>query len=132
MVSHIFFNLCTQTAEDDDQDKDIAASSSSGGGDGGGGDGVLISSPLHVVDIPGHERLRPKIRQYLPIAATILFFVDSVDFASQLTDNAEYLYDILTNKHVVNNQTAVCVVCNKSDISLFKKDYIKRHLETEL
>lgn len=125
----------------------IATSGSgSGGGDSGGnaaaeseseedkdsGNLLLPSTPLHVVDIPGHERLRSTIRHYLPVAATILFFVDSVDIASTLSDNAEYMYDILTNKHVVNRQVPVCVVCNKSDIALFRPEYIKRQLEMEL
>ncbi|KAG5001678.1 hypothetical protein JHK87_022750 [Glycine soja] len=36
--------------------------------------------PVCVVDVPGHSRLRPKLDEYLPKAAAIVFVVDAVDF----------------------------------------------------
>ncbi|WVZ13198.1 hypothetical protein V8G54_017728 [Vigna mungo] len=36
--------------------------------------------PVHIVDVPGHSRLRPKLDEYLPQAAGIVFVVDALDF----------------------------------------------------
>ncbi|KAH0686981.1 hypothetical protein KY284_017534 [Solanum tuberosum] len=36
--------------------------------------------PVHVVDVPGHSRLRPKLDEFLPQAAGVVFVVDSVEF----------------------------------------------------
>ncbi|XP_076945230.1 uncharacterized protein LOC143616222 [Bidens hawaiensis] len=35
---------------------------------------------VHLVDVPGHSRLRPKLDKYLPRAAGIVFVVDAVEF----------------------------------------------------
>lgn len=35
---------------------------------------------VHLVDVPGHSRLRPKLDEYLPRAAGIVFVVDAVEF----------------------------------------------------
>lgn len=36
--------------------------------------------PVHIVDVPGHSRLRPKLDEYLPQAAGTVFVVDALDF----------------------------------------------------
>lgn len=36
--------------------------------------------PVHLVDVPGHSRLRPKLDEYLPKAAGIVFVVDALEF----------------------------------------------------
>ena len=36
--------------------------------------------PVHVVDVPGHSRLRPKLDDFLPQAAGIVFVVDALEF----------------------------------------------------
>nr|KJB21013.1 hypothetical protein B456_003G186100 [Gossypium raimondii] len=38
------------------------------------------SKPVHIVDVPGHSRLRPKLDEFLPRAAGIVFVVDSLEF----------------------------------------------------
>ncbi|XP_040954391.1 signal recognition particle receptor subunit beta isoform X4 [Gossypium hirsutum] len=35
---------------------------------------------IHLVDVPGHSRLRPKLDEFLPQAAGIVFVVDAVEF----------------------------------------------------
>ncbi|KAF9897294.1 hypothetical protein BX616_005851 [Lobosporangium transversale] len=42
-------------------------------------DAVLIDgkTPAHIVDIPGHERLRFKFSEFMPIARAVVFVVDS-------------------------------------------------------
>lgn len=36
--------------------------------------------PVHLVDVPGHSRLRPKLDEFLPQAAGIVFVVDALEF----------------------------------------------------
>ncbi|GFZ00070.1 signal recognition particle binding protein [Actinidia rufa] len=36
--------------------------------------------PVHIVDVPGHSRLRPKLDEFLPQAAGIVFVVDALQF----------------------------------------------------
>ncbi|EFH57015.1 predicted protein, partial [Arabidopsis lyrata subsp. lyrata] len=37
-------------------------------------------NPVHLVDVPGHSRLRPKLEEFLPQAAAIVFVVDALEF----------------------------------------------------
>ena len=37
-------------------------------------------NPVRVIDVPGHPRLRPKLDEFLPQAAGIVFVVDALDF----------------------------------------------------
>lgn len=47
--------------------------------------------PVHIVDVPGHSRLRLKLDEFLPQAAGIVFVVDSVEFLPNSRTAAEYL-----------------------------------------
>ncbi|XP_057984963.1 uncharacterized protein LOC110631684 isoform X2 [Hevea brasiliensis] len=40
--------------------------------------------PVHLVDVPGHSRLRPKLDEFLPQAAGIVFVVDALEFLPNL------------------------------------------------
>jgi len=46
--------------------------------------------PVHVVDVPGHSRLRPKLDEFLPQAAGVVFVVDSVEFLPNCRPASEY------------------------------------------
>lgn len=46
-------------------------------------------NPVHLVDVPGHSRLRPKVDEFLPRAAGVIFVVDSVDFLPNCRAAAE-------------------------------------------
>lgn len=46
---------------------------------------------MHVVDVPGHSRLRPKVDEYLSQAAGIVFVVDAVEFLPNLRAASEYV-----------------------------------------
>ncbi|KAL9272816.1 Pleckstrin homology domain-containing family M member 3-like protein, partial [Drosera capensis] len=39
-------------------------------------------NPVHIVDVPGHSRLRPKLDDYLPQSAGLVFVVDALEFLS--------------------------------------------------
>ncbi|ONK79104.1 uncharacterized protein A4U43_C01F2980 [Asparagus officinalis] len=89
--------------------------------------------PVHVVDVPGHSRLRPKIDDYLPQAAGLIFVVDALDFLPNCRAAAEYLYDILTKASVVKKKIPILIVCNKSDkVTAHSTEFIRKQLEKEI
>ncbi|KAH0763833.1 hypothetical protein KY290_019906 [Solanum tuberosum] len=62
---------------------------------------------VHVVDVPGHSRLRPKLD--------------------------EYLYEILTKASVVKKNVLVLLICNKVDkVTAHTAEFIRKQLEKEI
>ncbi|XP_030545088.1 signal recognition particle receptor subunit beta-like [Rhodamnia argentea] len=89
--------------------------------------------PVHVIDVPGHSRLMPKLDEVLPLAAGLVFVVDALDFLRNCRAASEYLYDILTNASVVKKKIPVLILCNKTDkVSAHTKEFIRKQLEKEL
>ncbi|KAJ1399492.1 Small GTPase superfamily, ARF type [Sesbania bispinosa] len=89
--------------------------------------------PVHVVDVPGHSRLRPKLDDYLPQAAGIVFVADALDFLPNCSAASEYLYDILTKGSVVKKKIPLLILCNKTDkVTAHTKEFIRRQLEKEI
>ncbi|KAG0228288.1 hypothetical protein BGW42_002280 [Actinomortierella wolfii] len=87
----------------------------------------------HLVDIPGHERLRFKFSEFMPITGSVIFVIDSATIGRQTRLAAEYLYDILAHKVSQKEKTPVLIACNKSDLlTAFKKDRIQSLLEAEM
>jgi len=71
---------------------------------------------IHLVDVPGHERLRHRLSHFLPLAAGLIFLVDLVDFQDQLRSTSEYLFELLTNKNINGKRTPILLAFNKSDL----------------
>jgi signal recognition particle receptor subunit beta len=44
---------------------------------------------VHVVDVPGHARLKAKLDEVLPRAAGVVFVADAQDFLSSLQASVE-------------------------------------------
>ncbi|KNA09201.1 hypothetical protein SOVF_155760 [Spinacia oleracea] len=89
--------------------------------------------PVHLVDVPGHSRLRPKLDEYMPQAAGVVFVVDSLEFLPNCRAAAEYLYDILTKASVVKKRIPLLIVCNKTEkVTAHSKDFIRKQLEKEI
>ncbi|KAH9313578.1 hypothetical protein KI387_022205, partial [Taxus chinensis] len=89
--------------------------------------------PVHIVDLPGHSRLKPKLDEFLPQAVGIVFLVDALDFLPNSRVTAEYLYDVLTKALVVKNKVPVLIVCNKVDkVTAHSMDFIRKQLEKEI
>ncbi|CAN1310882.1 Signal recognition particle receptor subunit beta [Linum perenne] len=87
--------------------------------------------PVHLVDVPGHARLRPKLDEFLPEAAGIVFVVDALEFLPNLRHR--YLYDILTKASVVKKKVPVLICCNKTEkVTAHTKDFICKQLEKEM
>ncbi|CAG8834188.1 2340_t:CDS:1, partial [Racocetra persica] len=49
----------------------------------------LTKSPIHVVDVPGHEKLRFKFSDFIPITRGIIFLIDSSTCAKNSRQIAE-------------------------------------------
>lgn len=89
--------------------------------------------PVHIVDLPGHSRLRPKLDDYLPQSAGLVFVVDALEFLSTCRAAAEYLYDILTEATVVKKKVPVLILCNKTEkVTAHSKEFIRKQLEKEI
>ncbi|KAJ4978757.1 hypothetical protein NE237_009537 [Protea cynaroides] len=89
--------------------------------------------PVHVVDVPGHSRLRPNLDKYLPQTAGLIFVVDAVEFLPNCRATAEYLYDILAKASLVKRKIHVLIVCNKTDkVTAHTKEFIRKQLEKEM
>ncbi|XP_057951500.1 uncharacterized protein LOC131146150 [Malania oleifera] len=89
--------------------------------------------PVHLVDVPGHSRLRPKLDEYLPQAAGLVFVVDALEFLPNCRAAAEYLYDILTKASIVKKKIPVLILCNKTDkVTAHTKEFIRKQLEKEI
>ncbi|GJN16386.1 hypothetical protein PR202_gb03369 [Eleusine coracana subsp. coracana] len=94
--------------------------------------------PVHVVDVPGHARLKTKLDEFLPRAAGVIFVVDAQDFCRackqlQTLSSCRYLYDILTKATVVKKRVPVLIFCNKTDkVTAHSKEFIRKQLEKEI
>ncbi|XP_010555243.1 PREDICTED: signal recognition particle receptor subunit beta-like [Tarenaya hassleriana] len=89
--------------------------------------------PVHLVDVPGHSRLRPKLEEFLPQAAAVVFVVDAVEFLPNCRAASEYLYDILTNGNVIKKKIPVLLCCNKTDkVTAHSKEFIRKQMEKEI
>lgn len=71
-------------------------------------------TPLRVVDIPGHERVRAKFLEHEKRSSlAIVYVVDSSTLQKQLRDAAEFLFNILSDPVVNANKVPVLIACNK-------------------
>nr|KAJ3420964.1 hypothetical protein HK105_004842 [Polyrhizophydium stewartii] len=90
---------------------------------------------FRLVDLPGHEKLRFKLGEYLDSAKGILFVVDSSKIRRDDTVRAaaELLYDILSDPVAVDGDLPMLVLCNKSDELLaLSPGQIRKQLEAEI
>ncbi|SAM04829.1 hypothetical protein [Absidia glauca] len=86
-----------------------------------------------LVDIPGHERVRYRYTDFLPISRCILFVVDSTTINRQVRPVAEYLYHLLAHASIQSQKTPILIVCNKSDmITALPPSRIQSLLESEI
>lgn len=89
---------------------------------------------LHVVDIPGHERVRgAALDKFQASARGIIFVVDSGTISKQVRDVAEYLFKVLSSPAIHSVRPSLLVVANKQDQLLVKnKDAVQALLEKEM
>ncbi|KAJ1913358.1 hypothetical protein H4219_005247 [Mycoemilia scoparia] len=71
---------------------------------------------LHLMDIPGHPKLRNEFHDYTPITKGIIFMVNSSTLKSDIQEVGENLYDVLADKHVQKLEIPILVACHKQDL----------------
>ncbi|KAJ3152128.1 hypothetical protein HDU86_005973 [Geranomyces michiganensis] len=71
---------------------------------------------VHLVDLPGHEKLRFKYTEHIASTGGIIFVLDSTTISRDLRPAAEYLYDILVNRYTQRNEVPLLILCNKSEL----------------
>ncbi|URE30316.1 ADP-ribosylation factor GTPase-activating protein [Musa troglodytarum] len=84
-------------------------------------------NPVHLIDVPGHSRLRPKLDEFLPHAAGVIFVVDSLDFLPNCRAAAESLF---MNYYV--DYLLYTVVCKADKVTAHSKEFIRKQLEKEI
>jgi len=88
------------------------------------------SNLVHLVDIPGSERIRPKLFDFLPITRGIIFVVDSTELDRGIS---EFLFSLLTNKIINRNKIPFLIACNKKDIiTAHHQTSIRNQLQKEI
>eukprot|EP01133_Synstelium_polycarpum_P001178 gene1178-1355_t len=86
-----------------------------------------------LVDIPGHEKMKPSLPQHLAAAACVVYLIDSSTFMSNSTREAQALYDILVESNVYEKKIPMLIFCNKTDLdSSIAESDIQSTLEREL
>ncbi|XP_077289028.1 signal recognition particle receptor beta [Arctopsyche grandis] len=98
------------------------------------GEYAIGKTPLKIVDVPGHERVRSQLfDKYKNDARGIVFILDSVTIQKEIRDVAEYLYNILSDSVILRNHAHFLILCNKQDQALAKGCHvIKTLLEKEI
>ncbi|RHZ77726.1 hypothetical protein Glove_174g165 [Diversispora epigaea] len=93
----------------------------------------LVKEPIHIVDVPGHEKLRFKFLDFVPITRGIIFLIDSSTCVRNVRSIAEYLYEVLSNKDISKRRIPILIACNKSDlITALPPERIQPILENEI
>lgn len=87
-----------------------------------------------LIDLPGHDSLRPQyLEKFKSSARAIVFVVDSAIFQKEVRDVAEFLYVLLTDSVIFRNAPTLLVACNKQDITMAKSaKLIQLQLEKEM
>ena len=93
----------------------------------------VVSKQTHLVDLPGHPRLRAMLDKHAPGARAVVFVVDAVDFTAQRRAVAEHLFAIVSDPVVQRRRLPILVACNKSEkITAHPADFVRKRLEKEI
>ncbi|XP_014273945.1 signal recognition particle receptor subunit beta [Halyomorpha halys] len=89
---------------------------------------------LQLIDVPGNERVRNRyLDEYKSSARALVFVIDSCSIQKEIKDVAEYLFNLLTDKTIINNCKNILILCNKQDVPMAKDaGVIKSLLEKEI
>jgi signal recognition particle receptor subunit beta len=87
-----------------------------------------------LVDIPGHHSFRTQLEKSLEKAAAVVFVVDAVEMSNRRVEEAEMLYELLTNPTFFKRRVPLLIACNKADMEeeAHTVDWIKKTLEKQL
>lgn len=94
---------------------------------------VKSNKRMHLVDLPGHPRIRTEVMNRLKEATGIIFTIDSETVLKNMSDIANFLYDILSDTTIIQNKVPFLILATKSDIKGSRDiDLIQQELEKEL
>ncbi|KAI8055411.1 signal recognition particle receptor beta subunit-domain-containing protein [Syncephalis plumigaleata] len=86
-----------------------------------------------VIDVPGHEKLRYQLHHFTPIARAIIFVLDASRLSKDVRKTAEYLYDVLSDRHLIEREVPVLLACHKSDLATaYTPERCRTMLEAEM
>ncbi|EGC39588.1 hypothetical protein DICPUDRAFT_147655 [Dictyostelium purpureum] len=74
------------------------------------------SKKLPIIDVPGNEKIKASLPKILQNAGCIIYTIDVTEFIDNATQEAQYLYDILTNESVFSKRIPIMIFINKMDI----------------
>ena len=93
----------------------------------------VVRKQTHLVDLPGHPRLRGMLDKHAQGARAVVFVVDAVDFTAQRRAVAEHLFAVVSDPVVQRRRLPVLVACNKSEkITAHPADFVRKRLEKEI
>lgn len=94
---------------------------------------VVEDKKVNCIDFPGHQRLQIELNSNLKKARVIVFVLDASTLEREISQVAQYLYDLLTKPILTLASIPVIVCCNKQDDALsIKPDKARTLLENEL
>lgn len=118
------FATCTSAAVNDAADGEIVGKDERG---------REVKRRVRLVDVPGHAKLRPEAMEWLRRARAVVFVVDSVSFANDRREVAQFLFEILSDEHFQRGKLPLMVACNKSEkLTAHTPDFIRKRLEREI
>ncbi|KAL0222011.1 hypothetical protein RCL1_001865 [Eukaryota sp. TZLM3-RCL] len=86
-----------------------------------------------LVDFPGHERLRAALPSILVRSIGLVFLIDGESFNDTYSKAGRMLYEILSNKDVIDNRIPILIAVNKADKMLGDMtSYVKTKLQEEI
>lgn len=87
-----------------------------------------------ILDIPGHHSFRTTLDKSLEGAAGVVFVVDAVEMSSRRVEEAEMLYEVLTNPSFYKQRLPLLIACNKADMEeeAHTVEWIRKTLEKQL
>ncbi|CAI5494950.1 unnamed protein product [Closterium sp. Naga37s-1] len=90
--------------------------------------------PVHLVDLPGHPRLRSLGAPFLSRACGIVFLVDALDFTLNIDlTQSRYLYELLSSAAVQRRRVPLLLACNKMEkVTAHSVEFIRKQLEKEI
>ncbi|KAN0045202.1 hypothetical protein ACTA71_005578 [Dictyostelium dimigraforme] len=94
---------------------------------------ILGNKKLPIIDVPGNGKAKSSLPKILSNSGCIIYVIDGTTFIDNSTQEAQYLYDILTNESVYQKEIPVLIFNNKMDLdSTIDTEQVTSILEREL
>lgn len=88
---------------------------------------------LEFIDLPGHPRIRTEVMNKIKESTAIIFTIDSETILKNISDIANFLYDILSDSIIIQKKVPILIAITKTDIVGSRDiDFIQQELEKEI